>query len=186
MATKMAGRARTAKKPTPAVRKTAPAPKKAARAVKKPAPKVQQPAMIRKTIDPGWAWDDRLPLAQARQIGNTIYVSGQVAYDPNGNPVGEGDMRAQTRQVFDNIRAVLAAAGARLEDIIKINTYITDQSRFMEMLDVRVHGDAGRTARDLRCQSASQHCRGRVCPGVPWSAHRGGSDCREGVGESGV
>jgi len=137
MATKMAGRARTAKKPTPAVRKTAPAPKKAARAVKKPAPKVQQPAMIRKTIDPGWAWDDRLPLAQARQIGNTIYVSGQVAYDPNGNPVGEGDMRAQTRQVFDNIRAVLAAAGARLEDIIKINTYITDQSRFMEMLDVR-------------------------------------------------
>ena len=137
MATKMAGRARTAKKPTPAVRKTAPAPKKAARAVKKPAPKVQQPAMIRKTIDPGWAWDDRLPLAQARQIGNTIYVSGQVAYDPNGNLVGEGDMRAQTRQVFDNIRAVLAAAGARLEDIVKINTYITDQSRFMDMLDVR-------------------------------------------------
>ena len=78
-----------------------------------------------------------LPLAQARQIGNTIYVSGQVAYDPNGNLVGEGDMRAQTRQVFDNIRAVLAAAGARLEDIVKINTYITDQSRFMDMLDVR-------------------------------------------------
>src|SRR2546428_13394873 len=91
----------------------------------------------RRTIDPGWTWDDRLPLAQARQIGNTIYVSGQVAYDSNGNLVGEGDMRAQTRQVFDNIRAVLAAAGARLDNIVKINTYITDQSRFMDMLDVR-------------------------------------------------
>ena len=52
MATKMAGRARTAKKPTPAARKTAPAPKKAARAVKKPAPKVQRTMMIKKTIVP--------------------------------------------------------------------------------------------------------------------------------------
>jgi reactive intermediate/imine deaminase len=93
--------------------------------------------LVRKTIDPGWTWDDRLPLAQARQIGNTIYVSGQVAYDANGTLVGEGDMRAQTRQVFDNIKAVLAAAGAGLEDIVKINTYITDQSKFMDMLAVR-------------------------------------------------
>ncbi|MBI3300806.1 MAG: RidA family protein [Deltaproteobacteria bacterium] len=93
--------------------------------------------MTRKTIDPGWAWDDRLPLAQARQIGDTIYVSGQVAYDAGGNLVGEGDMKAQTRQVFENITAVLAVAGAKLEDIIKINTYITDQSKFMDMLSVR-------------------------------------------------
>jgi reactive intermediate/imine deaminase len=135
MATKMAGRTRTTKKPAPAARKAAPAPKKAARVVKKPAPKA--PAMLRKTIDPGWAWDDRLPLAQARQIGNAIYVSGQVAYDANGNLVGEGDMQAQTRQVFENIKAVLAAAGAGLEDVIKINSYITDQSKFMDMLEVR-------------------------------------------------
>ncbi|HEV8715030.1 MAG TPA: RidA family protein [Candidatus Binatia bacterium] len=88
-------------------------------------------------IDPGWTWDDGLPLAQARQIGNTIYVSGQVAYNAEGRLVGEGDMQAQTRQVFDNIKAVLAAAGARMADIIKINTYITDQSKFMDMLEVR-------------------------------------------------
>jgi len=93
--------------------------------------------MVRKTIDPGWTWDDGLPLAQARQLGNTIYVSGQVAYNAEGRLVGEGDMKAQTRQVFDNIRAVLAAAGAGMEDIIKINTYITDQGRFMDMLEVR-------------------------------------------------
>ena len=130
MATKTARRARTAKKPTPI-------PKKAPRAVKRPAPMARQSAVLRKTIDPGWTWDDRLPLAQAKQIGNTIYVSGQVAYDANGTLVGEGDMRAQTRQVFNNIKAVLAAAGAGMEDIIKINSYITDAGKFMDMLEVR-------------------------------------------------
>jgi reactive intermediate/imine deaminase len=92
---------------------------------------------MKKVIDPGWAWDDRVPLAQGQQIGNTIYVSGQIAYSPEGKLVGEGDIKAQTRQVFQNIKDILAAAGASLSDIIKINTYITDQSKFMEMLDVR-------------------------------------------------
>src|SRR5712691_3199621 len=110
MATVTAGRARTTKKIALAAKKRTPAPKKAARAVKRPAPKA--PPTARKTIDPGWAWDDGLPLAQARQIGNTIYVSGQVAYDAAGQLVGEGDMKAQTRQVFANIKAVLTAAGA--------------------------------------------------------------------------
>ena len=127
MAAKAAGRARSAKK-------TAPTPKKAARAVKKAA----RPArMAKKVIDPGWGWDDRLPLAQGKQLGNTIYVSGQVAYDANGQLVGEGDIKAQTRQVFQNIKDVLSAAGAKMDDIIKINTYITDQSKFMDMLAVR-------------------------------------------------
>ena len=91
----------------------------------------------RRSVDPGWTWDDRLPLAQGKQIGNTIYVSGQVAYDPNGNLVGDGDMKAQTRQVFDNIRSVLESAGSGMKDIVKINTYITDGSKFMDMLAVR-------------------------------------------------
>jgi len=93
--------------------------------------------LVKKTIDPGWTWDDRLPLSQAKQIGNTIYLSGQVAYDASGQLVGEGDMKAQTRQVFDNIRSVLGAADARMEDIVKINTYITDSSNFMDMLGAR-------------------------------------------------
>lgn len=94
-------------------------------------------------IDPGWAWDDKLPLAQAKQIGNTIYVSGQVAINANGKLVGKGNIKAQTRQVFRNIKAVLTAAGAKMEHIIKINTYITDGSKFMEMLEARgdVFGD---------------------------------------------
>jgi reactive intermediate/imine deaminase len=104
--------------------------------VKKSATRAQ-PVSTARIIDPGWTWDDRLPLAQARQVGNTIYVSGQVAYDANGNLVGAGDIKAQTRQVFENISTILAAAGVGLKDIIKINTYITDQSKFMDMLEVR-------------------------------------------------
>lgn len=88
-------------------------------------------------IDPGWAWDDKLPLAQAKQIGNMIYVSGQVAFNPAGKLVGKGNIKVQTRQVFRNIKAVLAAAGAKMEHIIKINTYITDASKFMDMLEAR-------------------------------------------------
>jgi len=91
----------------------------------------------RRTVDPGWAWDDRLPVAQGKQVGNTIYVSGQIAYDSNGKLVGEGDMKAQTRQVFENIRNVLESAGSGMEDIVKINTFITDGSKFMDMLAVR-------------------------------------------------
>jgi reactive intermediate/imine deaminase len=108
---------------------------------KKPAARAVPPAiaspLVRKNIDPGWTWDDRLPLSQAKQIGNTIYVSGQVAYDASGQLVGEGDMKAQTRQVFENIRSVLGAADARMEDIVKINTFITDSSKFMDMLAAR-------------------------------------------------
>lgn len=140
MATKAAGRARTTKRLARSTKKMAPA-KRSARVVKKPIPRPQ--ATVRKTVDPGWAWDDGLPLAQARQIGNTIYVSGQVAYDSNGTLVGEGDIKAQTRQVFANIEAVLVAAGSGLGDIVKINSYITDQSKFMDMLEVRkeIFGD---------------------------------------------
>ena len=117
-----------------------------ASARKASAPKTRRVASApvpRRSIDPGWAWDDRLPLSQARQVGNTVYVSGQIAYDANGNLVGEGDMRAQTRQVFENIRTVLESAGSSLKDIVKINTYITDGSRFMDMIAVRseIFGD---------------------------------------------
>jgi reactive intermediate/imine deaminase len=139
MATKMASRKPMGKKP--AMKKPAAVRKKAAPARKSSPPRVVMQA--RKVIDPGWAWDDQVPLAQAQQQGNTIYVSGQIAYNADGQLVGEGDMQAQTRQVFQNIKDILAAAGAGIQDIIKINTYITDQSKFMDMLAVRkeIFGD---------------------------------------------
>ena len=98
---------------------------------------------LARIIDPGWSWDDKLPLAQAKQIGNTIYVSGQVAFNAQGKLVGKGNMKTQTRQVFRNIKAVLRAAGAKMEHVVKINTYITDPDKFMDMLEARgdIFGD---------------------------------------------
>jgi reactive intermediate/imine deaminase len=137
MAMKTVGHKQAGKKSVTAAKKAPVIKKKIVAKGKKAMP------AARKVVDPGWAWDDRLPLAQAQQIGNTIYVSGQVAYNAGGQLVGEGDIQAQTRQVFQNIKEILAAAGASMQDIIKINTYITDQSKFMDMLAVRkeIFGD---------------------------------------------
>jgi enamine deaminase RidA (YjgF/YER057c/UK114 family) len=56
--------------------------------------------------------------------GRTVYVSGQVAVDARGEVVGKGDLRAQTRQAFDNVRLALAAAGATFKDVVKSNLYV--------------------------------------------------------------
>jgi len=56
----------------------------------------------------------------------TIYLAGQVAWDQDRNIVGENDFEAQTRQVFHNVAAALAAAGAGLEDLVKIGIYVVD------------------------------------------------------------
>jgi enamine deaminase RidA (YjgF/YER057c/UK114 family) len=70
--------------------------------------------------------------------GRTIYVAGQLARDAQGNVVGAGDMRAQIRQVGENVKAALAAAGASLADIVKTNTYVTDIEEFFKHVDVRM------------------------------------------------
>jgi reactive intermediate/imine deaminase len=58
--------------------------------------------------------------------GKLVAVSGQVAFDADGRVVGPGDAEAQTRQVFANLQTALAAAGASLENIVKLTVYLTD------------------------------------------------------------
>jgi reactive intermediate/imine deaminase len=67
----------------------------------------------------------------------TIYISGQIAYDKDGKVVGAGDMKAQAEQVFKNLQAALAAAGAKFSDVVKMNSYITDMSKVQAVRDVR-------------------------------------------------
>ena len=69
--------------------------------------------------------------------GKTVYVSGQIALDKDGKVVGEGDMKAQAEQVFKNLQAALAAAGATFKDVVKMNTYTTDISQAQAVRDVR-------------------------------------------------
>lgn len=62
--------------------------------------------------------------AVAVEGGRTIYISGQVAVDREGNPVGKGDLRAQAEKASENLLAALKAAGASATDIVKMNTYV--------------------------------------------------------------
>ena len=66
-----------------------------------------------------------------------IHVSGQIAIDLEGNLVGPGDVRAQTRQVFENLRAILVANDATFADVVKIGTYLTTLDDLAGMREVR-------------------------------------------------
>ena len=69
--------------------------------------------------------------------GHTIYISGQIAFDRDGRVVGAGDFRAQTVQVFENLKAALAAAGATFDDVVKVTTFITDMKNAPILREVR-------------------------------------------------
>jgi reactive intermediate/imine deaminase len=70
------------------------------------------------------------PYSQAVRAGNTIYLSGQVALDPASGEMVAGGFEAETRRVFDNLKAVAAAAGATLDDAVRVTIYLTDMGRF--------------------------------------------------------
>jgi reactive intermediate/imine deaminase len=69
--------------------------------------------------------------------GRLVFVAGQVALDANGEVVGKGDIVAQTRQVMENVRVALEAAGATFADVVKVVNYITDVSLFGQMAEIR-------------------------------------------------
>ena len=67
-----------------------------------------------------------------------IYLAGQLARDGDGNTVGRGDMAAQIRQVGENIKTGLEAAGASLADIVKMTTFVTDIDEYFKHISVRM------------------------------------------------
>lgn len=71
-------------------------------------------------------WEKEYGYAQAIKIRDTIYVSGQVSHDDNGNIVGRGDMEAQMRQAYANIQKLLVQYGATMENIVDEILFVTD------------------------------------------------------------
>lgn len=69
--------------------------------------------------------------------GRIIYIAGQVSLDHAGKLVGEGDMRAQAQQTFENLKAALEASGARFENVVKLNYYILDVTQLPAVREVR-------------------------------------------------
>lgn len=66
-----------------------------------------------------------------------VYIAGQVAADRDGKVVGADDMEKQAEQVYKNLEAALAAAGAAFKDVVKMNTYVTDVSQAPAVREVR-------------------------------------------------
>lgn len=69
--------------------------------------------------------------------GRLVFLAGQVPLDEEGRTVGVGDAAEQIRQVFRNMKAALEAAGAALDDLVKINVYLTDSRYFEAFREVR-------------------------------------------------
>jgi len=68
--------------------------------------------------------------SQAVRVGDTVYISGQIPLDPVRMVMVEGDMEAQVRRVFDNLKAIAASAGGSLDNAVRVTIYLTDLSHF--------------------------------------------------------
>jgi enamine deaminase RidA (YjgF/YER057c/UK114 family) len=84
---------------------------------------------MKRVIQPKTLSDPRPRYSQgiATTSGKLLFIAGQTASDKDGNVVGTGDIRAQTDQVFANLKAVLKAAGGTLDNLVMTTTYITDR-----------------------------------------------------------
>jgi 2-iminobutanoate/2-iminopropanoate deaminase len=83
-------------------------------------------AINKETKSLGMSWEKEYGYSQAVKVENTIYVSGQVSHDINGNIVGLGDMWVQMRQAYANVEKVLAQYGATIDNIVDEVLFVTD------------------------------------------------------------
>jgi reactive intermediate/imine deaminase len=91
----------------------------------------------KETIDPGWGYEKQFGYSQAVRAGNLVILAGQMPVDGEGKLVAEGDIRGQTRQVFENMTAVLAAAGLTRDDLVEIVSYHTNMADLGAMAEVK-------------------------------------------------
>ena len=78
----------------------------------------------------------RVPLSQAIKAGDWVYASGQLGMDPRTGRLAEGGIKAETRQVCENLKAVLEAAGSSLAKVVKVTIYLADLGELMAMNEV--------------------------------------------------
>jgi len=107
--------------------------------------------MSRQVIRLGKPWEQTVRFSLGVvHAGRTLHTAGITARDTDGNVVGEGDFRTQTAQCFLNLGQILAAAGARWEDVIKYTLFTTDIQRFhAETLELRMPFFCGSPAATL-------------------------------------
>lgn len=74
--------------------------------------------------------------SQAVKVGNTTYLSGQIALNPETMEMLEGDISVRIHQVFKNLSAVCEAAGGNLNDLVKVNVFLTDLANFATVNEI--------------------------------------------------
>ncbi|MCP5162407.1 MAG: RidA family protein [Hahellaceae bacterium] len=74
--------------------------------------------------------------SQAVKVGNTVYLSGQIALNPQTMEMVQDDISSEIRRVFDNLKAVCLAAGGDLKDIVKLNIFLTDLGNFATVNEI--------------------------------------------------
>jgi len=103
------------------------------------------------------------PYSQAIRAGDFLFVSGQIPLDPATGTLVDGDVRAQTRRVLENLSAVVAAGGASLDRVVKTTVYLVDMNDFPAMNEVyasyfgspapaRATVQVGRLPKDVRVE----------------------------------
>lgn len=80
--------------------------------------------MPKTILNPPSAYPSKNPRSCGTRRGPFVFTAGQVAFDSEGKLIGAGDIRAQTRQAMENIRAILEEGGASLSDVMKVNIFI--------------------------------------------------------------
>lgn len=95
--------------------------------------KIQPEALFKRNVG-GHVLYSHVVVASGEKL---VFVSGQLARNKNGEIVGAGDMHAQIRQVGENLRNALEAAGATLDDLVKTTTFVTDIDEFFRHVDIR-------------------------------------------------
>ena len=92
--------------------------------------------MAHEAIIPAGSAPPMAPYSPGVKVGNTVYVSGVLAMDGDGNIVGEGDIKAQTRQVIEAIKAVVEAAGGSVGDIAFNQIFLSDLANYGAMNEI--------------------------------------------------
>ncbi|HPF25183.1 MAG TPA: RidA family protein [Steroidobacteraceae bacterium] len=76
------------------------------------------------------------PYSQAVRVGDTVYLSGQIGFDPRTMEIVSGGVEAETRRVFENIKAVVAAAGGSMAHICKVTIFLADMADFPKVNEI--------------------------------------------------
>jgi len=90
--------------------------------------------MDRQLISSGTVWEKKYGYSRAVKVGNLVFVSGTTAVDENGEVVGLGDVYQQATFIFKKMEKALQQAGASLQQVVRIRTFITNMGQYPEVL----------------------------------------------------